>query len=318
MSKKAEKEKIAGFGSDTSSGGQSSSGGDGGSNKHTPLYAYERLHRQTNDYDGGACLTHCEGQYVAGNSCSFRWQAVYRAQHEDLDIYKDDFRLGRARLSRGHARELMAQGAAVPASRQGPAGDSDATDVIGLPFKTAFSPWPNNAHHLLPVGVILNAIEATTTSKPRLAVRIIQDLLSNKYNINHHINMMILPQQAKVSHRLGLPTHPSLKANPSVGPAVAFHKDYSAKVQDKVALILKPYDNWLEGICEPPSEGKDIVKKLNDFSQHLHDAIVANRDKFRQENKDNMNDAGDGKAGSVAKMSINSNLFCDLVAAVVV
>jgi hypothetical protein len=283
-----------------------------GKKEHTLLYSYKRLHRQRRHYDGGACLTHCKSAYMAGNSCSYRWQAVHRAQHEDLEIYKGEFRLHRpVARSKSYVRSLVKNGSARVASA---AAQGERLEVVGIPFKTSFSPWPNNAHHLLPVGTLHKAIDSISSNNRNITIRIIQDLLINKYNINYFVNMMILPQRASDSYRLGLPTHPGFAKGRRA--RIATHSDYSKKVRTKVMAIMRPYSNWTKNACTNPPEGKDIVDKLNQFSKKLHDAIVSDsaRSYFRSMHEHRMNKLDKGKPGSVDAMCINTKFFRDIVA----
>lgn len=171
--------------------------------------------------------------------------------------------------------------------------DKAMYEPYGTDFRTCVNPWPNNAHHLLPVSTILNAIGKKAAGKPQVAVLIIQSLLTHKYNINHHGNMMVLPQQTDVSVQIGLPTHRGS------------HPDYNAKVESKLLLIMSPYESWTEELCEPPKEGADIVTELRKFSNDLYDEIKEARTQFRKDNKDLDN----GSDESIRAMGINKQSY---------
>lgn len=240
---------------------------------HTAAKEYRRLHRCESGLEGGKCLGGHHWPYGRNRSCSYRWQAAHRAQEADINVYQI-------------------------AVKQG-----------SMPFKTATSPWPNEAHHLIPKAELVNVIcTIAKGANGNVDLRIIQHLLDNEYNINHHCNMMVLPQQARMAGRLGLPTHPSfkyLRKTQRNRRGIRIHEDYSAEVNTKLQLILAPYKTWpTTGVCKNPPEGLDIVRKLREFSNELHDRILAARVGFLAQHG----------GGSVASMSINSNFFCNLVA----
>jgi hypothetical protein len=143
---------------------------------HTAALKYKGLHRCESGLKGGRCLGSHKSEYTPKCSCSYRWQAVHRAQHEDRKVY----------------RKVVVKGS--------------------VPFKNASSPWPNEAHHLIPKAQLVNVIcSIATGAEDKVDLRIMQHLLENYYNINHHRNMMVLPQQADMATRIGLPTHPAFK-----------------------------------------------------------------------------------------------------------
>jgi hypothetical protein len=243
---------------------------------HTAAQEYRRLHRCESGLDGGKCLGGHYGSYTPNRSCSYRWQAVHRAE-QDLDVYWDEVK--------------------------------DEVEKGYIPFTTGALPWPNEAHHLIPKAELANVIcTIAAGANGNVDLRIIQHLLTNSYNVNHHCNMMVLPQQAERASRLGLPTHPSYKYLSKGEPnrkQIRTHQDYSAEVNKKLQRILDPYKTWpTTGVCENPPEGPNIVKKLNDFSNQLHDRILDARVQFLAQHG----------GGSAASMSVNSNFFCNLVA----
>jgi hypothetical protein len=240
---------------------------------HTAAKKYKGLHHCDSDREKGKCLGGHHWPYGRNRSCSYRWQAVFRAEEQDAAVYQS-------------------------AVKQG-----------SKPFRTATRPWPNEAHHLIPKAELVNVIcTIAKGADGNVDLRIIQHLLDNEYNINHYCNMMVLPQQARLASRLGLPTHPSYKYLLKKQPnrrGIRIHEDYSAEVNKKLQLILAPYKTWpTTGPCKNPPEGPDIVEKLKKFSNDLHKGILDARVQFLAQHG----------AGTTASMSINSNFFCDLVA----
>lgn len=283
-------------------------GGAAASDGHTPEQRYKVLHQSASKLKNGACLVHCNPIYQEECSCSYRWQAAYRALNEDAEIYgmktgeKDE--LQKVEYSAKYARKLEKM-RVITFSTTGQTTEPETflsktgkkmLVAYAKPFRTPKKPWKNAAHHLIPVGVLLDKIEQLTTGDPGVTMRILQGLLVNHYNINFWVNMMILPQTSVKSFELGLPTH------------VGGHSNYSHDVRKQVDEALRAYETAIVmgGECEDPPEGPDIVKKLQELSQRLHNRIIAAKEEFKEVHENIV-----GNPGSVKKMGVNAEDYRD-------
>ena len=237
---------------------------------HSKYEPYENLHKPVGRFDGGACLYEHEYYYQQRNSCSYRWQAHHRATGSDRALY-GTLGQGISAPSPGEAATLLRNRALATAP--GPVTTSAAGKkyrlVTGQPFRTAFSPWPNNAHHLIPDAQLMNGIFSLAADLPTVEDLIVQGLLVNQYNLHHWKNMMILPQRKQEGCDLGLPTHPRGDSHPA----------YSAKVRDGVDLALKPYKKVVEQVADgEPHDTVDpvnVIQALETLSESVHTSIVA-------------------------------------------
>lgn len=254
-----------------------------GDQGHEDLKPYDNLHKSVKTHDDGACLGRHEAYYKA-DSCSYRWQAVKRVEDEDRHIYDSHpnpkFRVDGTAYrnpSVSTAGKYQAGGALVGVA--GPAtvaitgkrkGKKYKT-VLAIAFRTGFAPYSNQAHHLLPDAELRGAVYDTTESAPQVRDLVFQDLLREKYNLNHWKNMMILPCARTHGQAIGLPTHPNGHN----------HITYSAAVRIKVKKALIPYqaavDDEKQGKPHSQPDSKKIKDDVEAVSDGLHTLIVAQR-----------------------------------------
>lgn len=254
-----------------------------------------------NALEGGACLSGHESSY-SKNSCSYRYQAVEhsRANKGRGDLYNISAN-GHARIAQAHG------GGPMPTSRystrRGPIeenasgkypwddnygdhltvplpGDWDvdgpkrmgAVDAVGKPispgmnFTTAFWPYWNNAHHMIPKGT-LNALITNADTDPRIADLIRAGLLKAPYNVNHYINMILLPMDTEVGKILNLPRHLSLDdGSDAFDQKPKFdHIPYNQKIEDRLKSIMSAYK---AKAAEIRGENEDCdIKKMAPLSK---------------------------------------------------
>src|SRR5688572_26297967 len=121
---------------------------------HEAYKEYAGLHDTVGSYDGGACMVRCEYIYKENNSCSYRWQALKWIEPGGADrhIYEEHKAglsgTGWNTVTNGYADKLAAAGALVGAPT--PAKNKKKSKVQGQAFRTAFAPYGNNPHHMLP------------------------------------------------------------------------------------------------------------------------------------------------------------------------
>lgn len=132
------------------------------------------------------------------------------------------------------------------------------TIKIGHNFTQETWPYWNNAHHLIPKGTFASLI-VDEEHGPFLE----KGLLKAKYNINHKINMLLLPQDKEVAKILDMPRHIQFKVgDDSEIVASAFnHPVYNAMVKDDLKKIIKEYAEIVkEKKCEAADFELDKTK----------------------------------------------------------
>lgn len=245
------------------------SGGKFGKDASHAVYApYEDLHLSVGSFDGGQCVGPHGRYYVQRDSCSYRWQAHHRATGPDSSHYPKSNKVGIRHRSRAEARILWNN----KALDQDPDLSQDNPKVGAKAFRTAFAPWNNNAHHLLPDAQLRGGIFGVAEGVAEAEALIIKGLLTGKYNVNHWKNMMILPQSEKVGCALSLPTHPQGDSHPT----------YSAKVRAAVDGALSCYKSIVADMKagtfsqnHDVPDPEDVVGALEAISDGIHGEIIA-------------------------------------------
>lgn len=264
--------------------------------------ALAQLHKNiTGTTEDGACLTGHEARFSRferKRSCNYRYQAYEQAKAQDqirarLHLYKK-------RLSTGPIKTSAYQ---TDAGGQAPhyycaelpfPGDGDwdvggpSKDIIRVVFnnekikiKTGMNftqdTWPywNNAHHLIPKGTLKERIVKEGAQVSDLIQKM---LLDARYNINHKINMLFLPQDREVAELLELPRHLQLKDGDGqvyVSVPCTDHPVYSEMVLEIAAglnKIIQGYrkicDQNGQGVHKSPNAALD-KRKLEDLSRRL-------------------------------------------------
>jgi hypothetical protein len=251
-------------------------------NGHSGSAELDDLHTSVNkSTEGGACLTGHEGNFKnfgRKNSCNYRYQAYEQAQTESriedrLHSYKSAtisapletsaFKAESGKMSPSHYC------ATLPIPQD---GDWDITgpnrDITRVKFagKTVKIPqgrnftqdtWPywNNAHHLVPKGTLMELIH----KEPSPVDELIQtSLLKAKYNVNHKLNMLFIPQDREVAELLNLPRHIQLKDNdePGLSAICTDHPLYNQMVRE-IKTGLKTIIADYRRICD---QAIDAVK----------------------------------------------------------
>jgi hypothetical protein len=203
--------------------------------------------------EGGKCLTRHVSR-VKENSCSHRWQAWHRAKSDDARWYK----------TYPDAHKVF--------NPPPPAGTWDP--LHGNNFrKSARKPYRHNAHHILPNGVLRDCINeaAAQAGDKGAALRILirGGLLDAGYNLNHKLNMIILPGDQRVAWVLKLPAH--------VEKGKRAHEEYSAEVSKRVEQVMQDFAQVMAKSVQahdaPPN--KLDKKKLERISDSFRKAIRA-------------------------------------------
>ena len=226
--------------------------------------------------EDGACLFHNEPKYKPV-SCSYRWQGKQEKRPNHVKVYRNYpvANLKQKVLQRGIENDYLRtmqretkKGGQCPAQtsydaklklpeergdwdldgpsrfRPSPAAAPTKAKKYIPPtrnFTTAFWPYWNNAHHLIPKGHFAGRIMAI--KDPDLRELVTVGLFRGKYNINHFKNVIFLPMDEEVGMLLRLPRHLTLDGDASVKTPGDFadHTEYTARVDDGLEPVIDAY-----------------------------------------------------------------------------
>ncbi|WNO10391.1 hypothetical protein [Teredinibacter sp. KSP-S5-2] len=264
--------------------------------------------------EGGACLTGHDSarhsNFGRKNSCNFRYQAVEQAKsNSEIKKYLHSYNDHLDEINERYAEEGGVMTSAFPTNsgnmyparymlkvpvpgkgdwdvggppktiRRRNFGRRDARVKMGKNFTQDTWPYWQNAHHLIPKGTLKKAIVDEPYEVGRLMEK---GLLQAKYNINHKINMLLIPQDKEVGRILDMPRHLVLKEgdDASVEASCTDHPVYNEMVRDMdkgLTKILEGYRKTIQnaevGECEEPDFELD-KKKLEDLSEELLELIL--------------------------------------------
>jgi len=135
-------------------------------------------------------------------------------------------------------------------------------------------PYPHNHHHVLPNGVLNGCLENASAWVCQLMRR---ELLKAKYNLNHKLNMIMLPLGEQVARALGLPRH--LRGYESrVGEPSEYlaHPEYSELVKSEVEKVINDFKEVFDKPTEdhPAVKGSLAKKKLERISIKNYERII--------------------------------------------
>jgi hypothetical protein len=251
-----------------------------GETMHLAEHDLATLHDQSCTTDGsgtGACLTaHAPPgriipEYNKNHSCSYRWQAHQVSLDERRHLYDDAHLKGvpehwAKRVYTDAKRQCRCLfGIPLPEAGDwdldGPSADRvadlkrlnskrslDGTTTGGVPRNfVSNAQWPYffNCHHLIPKGLFNRLIDEQaalqcTDAPSECAMAIRYRLLKAKYNINHKVNMMILPNTQMPAGWLGLPRHLTRKPQPTEKKKVVAEFRSHAQYDKEVRKLLEP------------------------------------------------------------------------------
>jgi hypothetical protein len=251
-----------------------------------------------NSTEDGACLTGHASEYRAW-SCSYRWQAVKESRRSRQALYDktpavrpQDRQAGTLGTSayRSNAGNLTPAHYAfrirVPEHgdwfvggplRPGVKSANGKSIKVGKNFTKDTWPYWNNAHHLIPKALLMETIDAVEEADCRELIQL--SLLRAKYNVNHYVNMILLPQDKEVGRALGLPRHLVLEDEPQgIDPTPKFdHVSYSNNVLMGLKVVILAYkkacDQELQRKCDT-SEFKLSKAKLERLSRQCYAAVL--------------------------------------------
>lgn len=166
----------------------------------------------------------------------------------------------------------------------------------GTNFQHVFLPWWNNAHHLIPQSTMKTELKTIANPpgwNPALSISISElvekTLLTLRYNLNHHVNMILLPQDEEVGALLGLPRHLVLADEASKEETADVrcftdHETYRDRVAEKLREVFRGFAEKAE-----TEDGKCVSAKmraakdeLEQLSKTLYRKLTSNEGKSKK------------------------------------
>ena len=134
--------------------------------------------------------------------------------------------------------------------------------------KSASTPFPHEAHHVVAAAELKNAmINASKGVEPENSILQMMrgGLLKEKYNVNDRVNMLILPMDVEATKRLGLPLHRKTVDHRN-------HTAYSTFIESK----LQEAFSWLQSAADkhevPPYQA--TKEKIETLSERTYTNIL--------------------------------------------
>jgi hypothetical protein len=240
----------------------------------------EGRHKQVGGSDNGACLNRHVSKFERKNSCSHRWQAYQRAQ-EDKRLYNwpryeplarrgGSLRTAVGRDKKGNLfppwyQESLDAPRELRDKNEAGTWDLDYADNFRV---KCYRPYWHEANHVIPNGSLQKAIAEVGKgmNNPAMITQVIRGrLLNAQYNLNHKVNMILLPMDEEVAQALRLPRHRQTAFLRS-------HRAYSMNVEGRLGEIFRPVQKAIRQHEVP--KYRDCKKELEDLSTELYDAIV--------------------------------------------
>ncbi len=127
-----------------------------------------------------------------------------------------------------------------------------------------------NAQIAKAIGTTVSAILKQKKKIPEPAIRLAIEgsLLVAEYNLNHKVNMIILPCDQEIAQSVKLPRHLATACSMS-------HESYSDNVYAKAHKIFTKFEEKADKeLCKSfKLNGKSVKDKLNEYSGELFDII---------------------------------------------
>jgi hypothetical protein len=225
-------------------------------------------HHVESGLENGGCLTGHQGRFTPDCSCSYRWQAVERSRSHRRPIYNLDLteadkqrvfdeRDPSVRVRRGFLKTSAYFSTDKKTGKKTVINPAKYATQIKIPkdprgwwiekgknFQGLIVPWWNNAHHMIPKGLLNKAIDDGARDNPRVRDVVVCSLIEARYNINHHRNVVLLPMDKEVAIMYRLPRHLVLEDETDIqetGSPVFNHQNYNATVSQRLRGIIRSY-----------------------------------------------------------------------------
>jgi len=250
---------------------------------HIKTIDLEAIHNQSKSapYNDARCLRR-HGHW-AKNSCSYKYQAYYRVQENDKSLrhlYEIKHNTGK-----GEGKFLIV-------NENSPNGENtDWSDSFFFANENSKHPWPHNAHHLIPISSLINAITTATAPSPALAQYFKGKLMEENYSINHWSNMISLPSNYKVAKELALPAH--------VGGHSKYDEETKERIQSIIDNAMKPSTMSCDKI---EAKMQDVAKSIRKLQRKLLEMIGSWKMKENLGNRSNKNIHINRMSNSITKL----------------
>jgi hypothetical protein len=239
-----------------------------GQKGHYGVSTLDKLHDKIPDTtEGGACLTghHASFKMKSGKcTCNYRYQgyehadqngAIKKKLHSYPTTRTDNVKTSAPMGENGQFPGRYCAELAPPRPGDWDIGGPTTAPIsrdsfrrgrvtvpLGMNFTQDTWPYWNNVHHVIPKGTLKEEI----TKQDAVVSDLIQQcLLKAKYNINHKINMLIMPQDLQVANMLGMPRHLQLQHDDGgVEVAIGNHpvwNQYVVDVENGLKTIIDDY-----------------------------------------------------------------------------
>ncbi|RKG83446.1 AHH domain-containing protein [Corallococcus terminator] len=225
-------------------------------------------HKCTGSVDGGKCLNRHRSKFEP-YSCFHRWQAFVRAT-EDSQYYnwpryeneaKDQMSEDGHPFYAGPGKLYFAR---LGRPQQ---GDWDV-DWSRDNFKANCNkPYYHESHHIIPDSIlqsVINKVLGGDGGSTELVLNARNMLLEQGYNINHKLNMVLLPMNPHVAQVLELPIH----RQPRHPDHRAYRMLVSSRLQGDFASALK------DAVDHEKPKPADLKARLEAHSELLYTPIV--------------------------------------------
>ncbi len=274
--------------------------------------------RTLHEYENGSCLTGHEGSMwvrdadddefkgkkASGSTCNYRYQAIHRLKggHRSKDTQDILYGYKTKRATTVVNTSIVTKpGQDVPSNDNlyyrmtiplpkrkndwrvdGPQDTKYSNGYENVPKGANFyaQTWPywNNAHHIIPKGTLKSSIMASDHHE-----MIQRGLLDAQYNVNHHVNMLLMPQDREVAAHIGILRHLQQRDQDGymTSPQVGNHPRYNSLAEKKLVSIVNDFNEIVVEANKKADPTKHQVpkfrlskKKLEDLSDKLFDWIV--------------------------------------------
>lgn len=240
-------------------------------------------HKRTGTADGGKCLNRHEVGFKQ-YSCFHKWQAFVRATEDSSHYNWPKYENAAKEQMPEQGHEVLGTKAVKTMARRGQAtsagkgvylvrmkkpkpGDWDV-DWARHNFKYDCNvPYYHEAHHVIPDSILREVMEVAFGGEggsPELVLVARNLLMEESYNINHKLNMVLLPMNRHVAKVLNLPIHRQ--------PGHPDHKKY----RDYVKPLLKgDFLTMLKDAVDHEAQKPgDLKAKLESHSKTLYRQIM--------------------------------------------
>jgi len=131
-------------------------------------------------------------------------------------------------------------------------------------FTSGQVPYGNQVHHVLNASSLRKGVDDLAEKWAPIRKVIVDGLLTEKYNLNHKDNALILPTKDYHSKKTGLPKH------------YGSHPTYSAKIKSAVKTALEPYKTIANQMKKNKEHKKPEPEKLKEALTSISDTMYAN------------------------------------------